>query len=121
DAFSHSTLAAKPSFPGPGTWLRGANLALMHRMQDRAAGWGNLFECDFRACDDYAGGLQAAAAVRCPVHFILGSRDVMTPPRATRDLAEALKATVHRLDAGHALMQEAPDGVLKTLRSALGA
>ena len=31
NAFSHSTLAAKPSYPGPGTWLHGANRVLMRR------------------------------------------------------------------------------------------
>jgi len=31
-AFSHASLAAKPSHPGPGTWLHGANRALMRRM-----------------------------------------------------------------------------------------
>ena len=36
NAFSHSTLAAKPGNPGPGTWLHGANRALMRRVQ---AGW----------------------------------------------------------------------------------
>ena len=33
NAFSHSNLAAKPSHPGPGTWLHGANRALMRRVQ----------------------------------------------------------------------------------------
>jgi pimeloyl-ACP methyl ester carboxylesterase len=121
DAFSHSTLAAKPSYPGPGTWLRGANRALMQRVQDGGAQWGNLFEHDFRICDAYARGLEAAAAVTCPVHVVLGQRDVMTPPRAVGELAEALAARVHPLPAGHALMQEAPDGVLRALRAAFDA
>lgn len=121
DAFSHSTLAAKPSYPGPGTWLRGANQALMQRMQAGGSPWGNLFEHDFRLCDAYGRGLEAAAAVACPVHFVLARRDVMTPERATRDLGAALHATVHRVEAGHALMQEAPDEVLRALRSAFAA
>jgi pimeloyl-ACP methyl ester carboxylesterase len=90
----------------------------MRRLQSAQTGV-NLFEQDFNACDSYHGGMQAAADVRCPVHFVLGTRDQMTPPRASEELARALNARVHRLDAGHALMAEAPDGVLAALRTAL--
>ena len=31
NAYSHASTAAKPSYPGPGTWLHGANRALMRR------------------------------------------------------------------------------------------
>jgi pimeloyl-ACP methyl ester carboxylesterase len=119
NVFSHSTQGAKPSYPGPGSWLHGANRRLEQRVQagQRAT---NLFAHDFSVCDAYANGLQAATAVRCPVHFILGDADAMTPPKAARDLAAALKATVHRLPGGHSLMQEQPDAVLNALRSALG-
>jgi pimeloyl-ACP methyl ester carboxylesterase len=119
NAFSHSGIASKPSYPGPGAWLHGANGALMQRIQDGADG--NLFEHDFRLCDAYAHGLEAAAAVRCPAHLVVGERDVMTPPRAAAGLAQALRATVLRVPAGHALMQEAPDAVLEALRQAIPA
>lgn len=120
NAFSHSTLAAKPSFPGPGTWLHGANRALMRRV---LAGHpqGNLFEIDFRACDAYAHGLEAAAEVACPVRMVLGDQDQMTPPRATAQLAAVLEAEVLTVPAGHAMMQEAPDAVLDALRGMLPA
>ena len=118
--FSHSTLAPKPSYPGPGVWLRGAarqlgRQVLRHQGDDR------LFHDDFAACDRYAGGLEAAARVQCPVQMILGRDDQMTPPRATRDIAAALKAEVSYLGAGHNLMQEAPDGLLAALRGAAPA
>jgi pimeloyl-ACP methyl ester carboxylesterase len=118
NAFSHSTLAAKPSYPGPGTWLHGANRALMRRVQAGQREL-NLFEHDFRVCDAYANGLQAAARVQCPVTFVLGERDQMTSPKAAREIAAALRARVLTVPAGHALMQEAPDGVLNALRTAL--
>lgn len=118
NAFSHSTLAAKPSYPGPGSWLHGANRALMRRIQAGQTQL-NLFEHDFRVCDAYANGLQAAARVQCPVSFVLGERDQMTTPKATREIAAALKARVLMLPAGHSLMQEVPDGVLNALRTAL--
>jgi len=118
NVFSHSSQASKPSYPGPGAWLHGGNLQLMRRVQ---AGYthGNLFEHDFRVCDAYAHGLEAAPAVTCPVHFILGERDQMTAPKQSQALAAALKATVHRVPAGHSLMAEAPDPVLNALRTAI--
>jgi len=118
NAFSHSTLAAKPSFPGPGMWLHGSNRALMWRVQAAQAGV-NLFHHDFSVCDRYANGLQAATGVQCPAHFILGDRDQMTTPKSARELAAALHASVALLPCGHALMQERPDGVLSALRHAL--
>ncbi len=118
NAFSHSTFAAKPSFPGPGSWLHGGNRALMRRVQAAQADV-NLFHHDFSVCDRYAGGMQAAALVRCPVSLIVGEHDQMTNPKLTRDMAAALKAQVHRLPTGHAMMSEAPDAVLALLRSAL--
>ena len=121
NAYSISSFASKPGNPGPGSWLHGNNRALMRRTlaaAQRAFGL-NLFVHDFGVCDRYAGGLQAAAAVRCPVHFILGERDQMTVPKAARELATALTAKVVMLPSGHLMPMEAPDGVLQALRGAL--
>jgi pimeloyl-ACP methyl ester carboxylesterase len=121
NTFSISTMAGKPSFPGPGMWLHGANQVLMRRVQDKAQRTLgiNLFAHDFGLCDRYTGGAQACTQVRCPVTFILGASDQMTTPKASRELATLLKAKVHTLPAGHHLMAEAPDGVLNALRAAL--
>jgi len=118
NVFSHSTLAAKPSYPGPGTWLHGAERALKRRVLARQPDL-NLFEHDFATCDRYGGGMQAAAKVQCPVTIILGERDQMTSPKSTREITAALKARVITLPAGHSLMSEAPDSVLNALRQAL--
>jgi pimeloyl-ACP methyl ester carboxylesterase len=120
NVFSHSSMAPKPSFPGPGMWLQGANRALMRRVQAGQTAV-NLFHHDFGVCDRYAGGMEAAAKVQCPVSMVLGERDQMTSPRQTREIAAALKARVHHVAAGHALMTEAPDAVLAALRGALSA
>ena len=122
NAFSISSHASKPSYPGPGMWLHGSNRALMRRT---LAGGGltegrNLFEHDFRVCDAYAGGLEAAARVSCPVTLILGTQDQMTPPKVTKDIAAALRARVVMLDSGHHLMAEQPDGMLAAVRGAVG-
>jgi pimeloyl-ACP methyl ester carboxylesterase len=116
--FSHSMLAPKPGFPGPGTWLRGGARALMHQVLARQDD-PSLYHHDFSICDRYAGGLEAAARVRCPATLILGERDQMTPPKASTELAQTLKARVLKVPAGHALMAEAPEPVLNALRMAL--
>lgn len=118
NALSISTPASKPSYPGPGMWVHGSNRALMRNMQDGQKDL-NLFEHDFRLCDAYAGGAAAMARVQCPTTLIVGERDQMTPPKATRELAAALKARVVHVPAGHHLMAEAPDAVLVALRAAL--
>jgi pimeloyl-ACP methyl ester carboxylesterase len=118
NTFSFSSTAAKPSYPGPGAWLHGANRVLMRRMQATDA-VDNLFLHDFGVCDRYANGLQAAARVRCPVDFILGAHDQMTAPKAAVEIGKALSARTTTLPGGHSLMLEAPDAVLNALRDAL--
>ena len=123
NAFSISTLAAKPSFPGPGMWLHGSNRALMRRVLAGPNAEGcaiNLFHHDFSVCDRYANALAAAAQVRCPVTMVLGAQDQMTPPRSTREIAAALKASIVTLNSGHSLPAEDPEGLLAALAQALG-
>ncbi len=119
--WSISTLAPKPSYPSPGVWLHGGCRGLMQQvLKGEAAGGSPLFHTDFSACSAYAGAEAAATRVACPVHLVLGAADQMTQPRAAVRLAQMLKATVHSVKAGHALMAEAPDAVLAALRRALG-
>lgn len=118
NTFSHSSIANKPGYPGPGGWLHGANQALMERTQ---AGWSgsNLFLQDFQLCNGYSGALAAAARVSCPSTVVMGRQDAMTPPRAAKPLVEALKAHTVTLPCGHALMQEDPEGLRAALFTAL--
>jgi pimeloyl-ACP methyl ester carboxylesterase len=120
NAFSHSTMAGKPSYPGPGMWLHGANRTLMRRLQDGQRET-NLFLNDFEVCNRYAGGLAAAARVTCPTTLILGARDQMTGPKQTADIARALRARTVTLASGHSLMTEVPDALLRALRDSLVA
>jgi pimeloyl-ACP methyl ester carboxylesterase len=92
-------------------WMYGDTLARLHRLAP-----GVLYN-DLKACNDYSGGLESAAKLRCPALFILGRRDVMTPPRAAQPLIEKIKgAKAVTLDAsGHSLMAEAPDATLDAL------
>jgi pimeloyl-ACP methyl ester carboxylesterase len=114
-SYSFSTMAPKPSCPGPGVWLRGAARALMRQVV-RTGGDPRLFHTDFSACNAYVQGLEAAARVRCPAALLLGAADQMTLPRAAQIVARALNARIHTVAAGHFLMQEAPDEVLNALR-----
>ncbi|XAH25651.1 alpha/beta hydrolase [Xylophilus sp. GW821-FHT01B05] len=119
NTFSHSMLAPPPSTLGPGTWLYGGSRALMRRVlhSNRKA---NVFHTGFSACNNYRAGEERMAQVRCPVLFVLGEQDQMTLPRMAEPLVRAAaNATVVRLPTGHALMSEAPDGVLFALRDFL--
>lgn len=109
--WSHASFAHYPSNPGPGFWVMGENLRLMQRQKP------GVMHADFVACNAYANGAAAAAQVRCPVLLVLGQRDIMTPPRATRELMAALPDArkVEIAGSGHALMAEKPDDVLDAL------
>ncbi|MES3011633.1 MAG: alpha/beta hydrolase [Pseudomonadota bacterium] len=121
NTFSHSMLAPPPSALGPGTWLYGGSRALMRRVLASNTQV-NVFHTGFKACDDYSNGDAAMAQVACPVLFILGENDQMTPPKAAQSLvAQARQGQVVTLAAGHALMTEAPDGVLFALTAFLNA
>jgi pimeloyl-ACP methyl ester carboxylesterase len=105
--YSHARWVHPPGTPGPGFSVIVQNLRLMQRQAP-----GVLLN-DFQACDAYADGLTRAAALRCPVLFVLGERDAMTPPKAAQPLIDACaQATVCRVgQAGHALMSETPEAV----------
>ncbi|RZI61023.1 MAG: alpha/beta hydrolase [Rubrivivax sp.] len=119
NGYSHSTLAPPPSSLGPGTWLYGSSQALMRRVlasNPRV----NVFHRGFVACDSYTGGDAAIARVTCPVLFVLGKHDAMTPPKAAHALREkARNATAVFVDGGHQMMTEAPDAVLSVLHDLL--
>jgi pimeloyl-ACP methyl ester carboxylesterase len=110
--WSHSAYAQYPSNPGPGFWVMGGNLRVMQRQKP------GVMHVDFKACNDYANGIAAAGKVKVPAMLIVGKRDVMTPPRAAKEIAAALadKRIVEIAGTGHALMAEKPDEVLDALR-----
>jgi pimeloyl-ACP methyl ester carboxylesterase len=113
--WSHTSIAHKPSCPGPGFWVMGGSQRLMQRISDQNPA--QVFHTDFSACNAYANGEAAAQAVTCPTLLLLGKRDMMTPPKATAALTKAIPhcRIVQIEDCGHALMAEQPDAVLETL------
>ena len=99
----------------PGMWLLGSAIRLMERTAP------GVLHADLVACNAWTGGLEAAAAVRCPSLVVIAARDLMAPPRAAKGLVEALAGVrvVTLPDTGHAMMAEQPDAVLDALRGFL--
>jgi len=119
NVFSRSTLAPPPSALGPGTWVYGASMALGRRVLASNTKV-NVFYTGFKACDNYENGLQAMAQVTCPVLFVLGTVDQMTPPKAAQGLIKAAKnAQVVYLPGGHQQMNETPEEMLAALQGFL--
>ena len=123
NVFSRSTLAPPPSALGAGTWVYGASMALGRRVLASNTEV-NVFHRGFVACDSYTGGEAAMAALTCPVLFLLGGQDQMTPPKAAQSLIKAAQAAgqtvqVVTLPVGHNQMTEAPDQTLLAIRDLL--
>jgi pimeloyl-ACP methyl ester carboxylesterase len=97
----------------PGLWMLGAAERLLERARS-----GVLF-ADLSACNDYEGGLEAAARISVPATLVLGERDLMTPLKAGRALGAAISnaRVVVIPGAGHMLMAERPGEVLEALSS----
>ena len=123
NVFSRATLSAPPSALGPGTWVYGANLALGQRVINSNPKV-NVFHRGFVACDSYRGGEKAMAQITCPVLFINGAQDQMTPARASQPLIQAARehgktVRVVTVPMGHHQMNESPEETLQALREFL--
>ncbi len=123
NVFSRATLAAPPSALGPGTWVYGASMALGRRVLASNPKV-NIFHRGFVACDSYAHGLEAMRSLTCPVLFVLGERDQMTPSKAAKSLIDQAKASGHTYQVvtvpmGHHQMNESPEETLTALKEFL--
>ena len=123
NVFSRATLAAPPSALGPGTWVYGASMALGRRVLASNPKV-NIFHRGFVACDSYANGLEAMAQITCPVLFLLGASDQMTPARAAKSLIDQAKTSgkhfsVVTVPMGHHQMSESPEETLQALQTFL--
>lgn len=115
--WSHSSIAQKPSCPGPGFYAMGGALRLKQRISKINPN--HVFYTDFTACNNYANGEQAAQSVQCPTTVLIGQRDMMTPPKAAKNVCNAIPhgKVVQIANCGHELMAEQPDAVLDALYS----
>jgi len=96
----------------PGLWMHGGAQRLLETSKP-----GVLF-ADLAACNAYDGALAAASKVTAPATVVIGERDMMTPAKAGKALADALPGsrTVLLKGAGHMMMAERPDDVLAAMR-----
>jgi pimeloyl-ACP methyl ester carboxylesterase len=113
NSWSHSPRGTIGGNTVPGMWMFGAAKRLAERQRP------GVLHNDLAACNAYAHGMEAAAALACPALIISGSRDMMTHPKAAAKLASNIGdvRSVTLAGAGHALMAEQPDAVLDTLRA----
>ncbi len=109
--WGHSPQAAIGANPNPGMSMYGESLARLERLAP------GVLHHDLKACHEYAGGEAAVAKLACPVMFVLGRRDQMTPAKAGAAFAQTVPgAQVVMLEAsGHSLMTESPDATLDAL------
>lgn len=114
-AWGHGARAQLGGDASPGVWTVGAARRLL------LAARPGVLHADLAACDGYAGGMEAAQAVRCPSLLVLAAEDRMTPAKAGRKLAQAIpEARVVELPrCGHMMMTEAPDATLDALAGAV--
>ena len=115
--WGHAPRAPLGGNPNPGMWMYGDSLARLARLAP------GVLYAGLKASNDYAEGTQSAAKVGCPVLFILGNRDQMTPPRVGAEFSKAFKSaqTVLLPPSVHSLMAEAPDATLDALGAFLRA
>ncbi|NKB50397.1 MAG: alpha/beta fold hydrolase [Alphaproteobacteria bacterium] len=114
----------KPSHLGghqaPGLWMLGGGRALL------SAGTEGVLSSDLAACDAYQGAIEAAGEITCPVLFLSGAGDRMTPPKMTKALVDMLDHVESEIlpGTGHMIMVERPnetidviDGFLRRMRA----
>ena len=109
--WGHAAQVPLAGNPNPGMWMYGDTLARLARLAP------GVLHADLVACNAYAHGMEAAAKVACPALFVLGARDIMTPPRGAQDLINKIEGSrsTRIATAGHSLMAEAPDATLDAL------
>jgi pimeloyl-ACP methyl ester carboxylesterase len=112
--WSHAPGSCLGASPTPGTCLAMASRATI-ASADPGVQYAGL-----HACNAYERTLADVGALTCPTQVIAGQRDLMTPMKAGRALADAIAgARFASLDAGHSLMSERPREVTQTLASFL--
>jgi len=96
----------------PGLWMTEGGLRLMEQARP-----GALFH-DFTACNEYTPARYLYKKITCPVLFIAGEKDKMTPMRGLMPWLDRI--TYARLEAiprcGHMMMIEKPNQVIKALK-----
>jgi pimeloyl-ACP methyl ester carboxylesterase len=110
-AWAHGAGAKMGGNPAPGMWMTGGTLALFARNEP------GVLHTDLDACAKWKSGTDSAGKVRCPALVVIAANDIMTAPKAGRELADLISggraATIP--DCGHMLLAETPDALLDAL------
>ena len=79
----------------------------------------NTLGVDFRACDNYKNGFEAAKKIKIPTLSILATDDKMCPVKEGKKLAALIEGShVDIIDnCGHMMLLEEADRVLKVLKN----
>ncbi len=96
----------------PGLWMTEGGMRLMEQSKP-----GALF-CDFTACNNYTPDESLATKIDCPVLFIAGAADKMTPVRGmmpwVAKIPHSQLEVIQR--CGHMMMMEKPNQVINALK-----
>ena len=113
--WGHAASAQYGANPVAGMHIVNSSMRLLEKAQP------GLLYTDLKACNDYAHGAEAAAAVRARTTFICGTEDRMTPLAATRQLAAGMIdcAVVTITGSGHIMMSEQPELTHRQLLAAV--
>jgi pimeloyl-ACP methyl ester carboxylesterase len=112
--WGHARAMALATSPVPGTTLPGASRALNGRAHP------GVLAADLAACHAWQPQLDKIRAIEVPTLVVAGKRDQMTPQKAGRALAAEIPgARLAVLDAGHSMMSEAPNALLRELKAFL--
>ncbi len=108
NTWSHSSRGKLGFNKNPGVWMLGHGRRLMNRSND------NVFYADLLACND---ATLDPTQIQCPVLFIFGESDQMTPYRAGKTVADQLSSgsVVTLPGSGHSMLSECPNEVLDAL------
>ena len=99
--------------PVPGLYHINIGSMLIHSKEIQ-----NTLGVDFRACDNYKNGFEAAKKLSLPTVNILADKDKMCPIKEGKKLADSIKdCELHVIDnCGHMMLLEEADKTLNVLR-----
>ena len=107
---------------GPGGHFGGHPVPGLHHMNLGATivknGSVKVLGVDFRACDNYKNGFEAAKNVKCPTINILGDKDKMCPLKEGKRLAGSIEYSEVEVikNCGHMILLEEADQALSILK-----
>jgi len=81
----------------------------------------NALGVDFRACNNYINGFEAAKKIKCPTINILGDKDKMCPVKEGKKLADSIVGSKVEIipNCGHMMLLEEADQEVEILKKVI--